>query len=75
MQELRQREGWLVRMEFDPLEACQGAYNEEYLCVSHRWEEKDQPDSQGIQTQAIKDYLRRNPQCVSLAERSTERLR
>lgn len=62
MQELRQREGWLVRMEFDPLEACQGAYNEEYLCVSHRWEEKDQPDSQGIQTQAIKDYLRRNPQ-------------
>ena len=60
MQVLRtdpQFSGWVVRRTLTRTKAYQGEYTEEYLAVSHRWEEKDEPDPDGVQLEAVRDFL------------------
>jgi hypothetical protein len=54
----RNRPDWLVRETITIAKVCAGAYREEYLAVSHRWEDPQVPDGLGVQMDAIRDYLR-----------------
>ena len=55
---------WIVRRTCTFADAIAGKYRDEYLSVSHRWEMPDDPDTNGAQLQALKDYLAANPQIV-----------
>ena len=44
------------------MKAYRGEYTHKYLAISHRWEHQDQPDSKGVQAQAVKEYLRKHPE-------------
>ena len=55
------RRGWLEQITLRRDEAYQGAYRDQFLAVSHRWELNDKPDSRGVQLREIQRYLRENP--------------
>ena len=59
--ELRRREGWVVEQSLRRSDAFQGHYRE-ILAVSHRWLDRQAPDSQGVQFKAVRDFLIEHPQ-------------
>jgi len=67
-QELREtRPGWLVELPVNAPFAAQqaegvGVREERLLAVSHRWEERLQPDPNGSQLRAIQEVLREHPE-------------
>ena len=50
-------EGWVVRKTLTRTKAYQGEYTREFLTVSHRWELPENPDPDGLQLEAVKDFL------------------
>jgi hypothetical protein len=52
---------WIVRKPISFENVCKGAYRNEYLAVSHRWEERLKADSTGAQLTALRNYLSVNP--------------
>ena len=61
-QELRQKEGWIEQKPITQVGAFTGSYRHEYLAVSHRWESPEEPDTQNIQLQTVREYLIKNQQ-------------
>ena len=52
---------WLVQKQVTFAQACFGAYKSEYLVVGHRWEERSNPDPDGVQIRALKEHLVSHP--------------
>jgi len=50
--------GWLVEKEMNFDDACRGEYLQDYMAVSHRWLDRNHPDPEGVQLEAIKNCLR-----------------
>ena len=48
---------WIAKKRVTFAQVCFGAYNEEYLVISNRWEAPDGPDTSGVQMRALKEYL------------------
>jgi len=58
LQELRRdHPDWLAQRTLSFDEGCTGAYVQDTLVVSHRWEEPGKPDPLGVQFATIKAYL------------------
>ena len=57
----RQKPGWFVEMEVSLEGTCAHEYVGRILCVSHRWEEQGDPDTEGKQFAAIRSYLVERP--------------
>jgi hypothetical protein len=55
------RESWLLKKKITMQEACQLLFKEEYVAVSHRWEEKGKPDPSGQQFEKVREYLVAHP--------------
>jgi hypothetical protein len=62
LRELEAGTSWLVQKTITKAGVCSGDYIEEYLVISHRWEEAPEPDSQGEQFKAIREHLLQNRQ-------------
>ena len=43
----------IFKEEFTFAGACSGAYKEDHLVISHRWERPDHPDETGTQWRAV----------------------
>ncbi len=62
---------WIVEKQMNFADACRGVYLTEYVTISHRWltdqikgeeaKKRAPPDPNGVQLQAIKDYLVSQP--------------
>ena len=57
----RQRPDWFVEKEITLEGACAHEYADEVLAVSHRWENPAEPDTQGKQFAAMREYVRGKP--------------
>lgn len=57
----RDKPDWLVRHSCDLGGAIKGEYREKFAVVTHRWEEKHQPDPTGKQKRQIRAMLREKP--------------
>lgn len=55
-------QGVLERCRIDIPSAIRGHYRKNYLCVSHRWTQRSEPDADGKQMSKLVEFLRRNPQ-------------
>ena len=61
LQQLRVKySSWLHIRHISFEAVCRGEYREEYLSVSHRWEDPHSPDPSGAQFKEIKSYLKEN---------------
>ena len=61
-QELAKQEGALVQHTLSMGEAYRNKYRGKWLAISHRWETPSQPDPEGEQLKAVKEYLMKNPE-------------
>ena len=52
---------WIVKQPIELRYVVKRHYIEQYLAVSHRWEDPNQPDTKGAQLDAIRDYCRAHP--------------
>jgi vacuolar protein 8 len=57
----RQRPDWFEEKEITSEGACAHEYADKVLAVSHRWEQPDEPDTQGKQFAAMRAYVRGKP--------------
>ena len=63
LQEMRKRHpDWVVKKEIRLDAACRAEYATDYLAVSHRWEERGEPDPSGEQLDALRRTLGGAPQ-------------
>jgi hypothetical protein len=62
LQDMRRKfPDWIVNRRIVLTEACRGSYTEEYLAVSHRWEDANNPDLNGAQLKALNKFLKERP--------------
>ena len=57
-QQLR-ADGWLVQLNVEEAESFEGLARHHTLTVSHRWEDENDPDPEGVQMIALRDFLLR----------------
>ena len=57
----RERPDWFEEKEITSEGACAHEYADEVLAVSHRWEQPDEPDTQGKQFAAMRAYVGGKP--------------
>ena len=62
LQLLRQRHPeWLIEETITLEAACKRSFASDHLAVSHRWDEREEPDPTGVQLEAIRAFLIQRP--------------